>query len=182
MRVRDAAELLAKVQAEHPALKAREAAARSRDLDASKARDAQVAKERQIKAEAITAQARAAAAAKGDPVPLDLSKHLRMKAENFEKSKGHPWPVVPRGEQTFEASRRFLNGFRDADRRQLRSKGAVAQAGHVEQVLHEPIEPFGLLQRSGREGSTVIRRQPRIQVRQRAERANDAPHVARPAP
>ena len=88
-------------EAEAQAAKAREAAARSRDLDASKARDAQVAKERQIKAEAIAAQARAAAAAKGEPVPLDLSKHLRMKAENFEKSKGHPWPVVPRGEQTF---------------------------------------------------------------------------------
>jgi hypothetical protein len=88
-------------EAEAQAAKAREAAARSRDLDAAKARDAQVAKERQIKAEAIAAQARAAAAAKGDPVPLDLSKHLRMKAENFEKSKGHPWPVVPRGEQVF---------------------------------------------------------------------------------
>lgn len=88
-------------EAEVRAAKAREAEARSRDIDASKARDGQVAKERQIKAEAIAAQARAAAVAKGEPVPLDLSKHLRMKAENFEKSKGHPWPVVPRGEQVF---------------------------------------------------------------------------------
>lgn len=88
-------------EAEVQAAKAREAAARSRDLDAAKARDAQVAKERQIKAEAIAAQARAAAIAKGEPVPLDLSKHLQMKAENFASSKRHPWPVVPRGEQVF---------------------------------------------------------------------------------
>ncbi len=88
-------------EAEARQAQARELAAKARDAAATNARDAQVAKELQAKAEAVAAQAKAAAAAKGaEAAPLDLSKHLRMKAENFEKSKGHPWPVVPRGAQT----------------------------------------------------------------------------------
>jgi hypothetical protein len=91
--------------AQAQAAKALEAEARAREAKA-KAQDAAAA---QAKAEAVKAQATAAevklaavkAADATTPVPLDLSKTLGMKAENFAKSKAHPWPAVPRGEQTF---------------------------------------------------------------------------------
>jgi hypothetical protein len=90
--------------AEAKAAPAREAQAKAREAKAKIAEaEAAAAKARAIAAQAAeAAKVRVAAAAKADdPTPLDLSKHLRMKAENFAKSKGHPWPVVPTGSQTF---------------------------------------------------------------------------------
>ena len=43
----------------------------------------------------------AAIATAADPVPLDLSKFVLMKADDFAKSMRNPWPAVPRGSQTF---------------------------------------------------------------------------------
>jgi hypothetical protein len=85
---------------------AREAKAKAQNAEAAaaKARAAavQAAKEAQAKAEALAAEARAALAAKAvEATPLDLSKYLRMKAENFAKIKQYPWPAVPTGSQTF---------------------------------------------------------------------------------
>ena len=79
--------------AQAKAAEAREAEAKARDFAAARA------KEDQVKADAQAAKTRAAIAAK-DAVPLDLSKVLRMKAANFEKTTRHPWPAVPRGSQT----------------------------------------------------------------------------------
>ena len=91
--------------AQAQAAKAQEAEARAREAKA-KAQEAAAAeaKAQAIKAQAAAAEVKLAAVKATDatkPVPLDLSKTLRMKAETFDKSKQHPWPVVPRGEQTF---------------------------------------------------------------------------------
>jgi hypothetical protein len=89
--------------------KARDAEARARE---AKAR-AQEAAAAEAKARAVAAQAAAAkvpgaakvpaaaAAKEGDATPLDLTKHLHMKAENFAKIIRYPWPAVPTGAQTF---------------------------------------------------------------------------------
>ena len=85
--------------------KAREAEARAREAKA-KAQNAAAAeaKARAVVAEAAAELKKAAAAAAAKAVeatPLDLSKHLHMKAEIFEKVKKYPWPAVPTGAQTF---------------------------------------------------------------------------------
>jgi hypothetical protein len=95
--------------AQDQAAKAREAEARAREAHAKLLEaEAAAAKARAIAAQAAAAKvpaaakAPAAAAAKeGDAKPLDLSKHVRMKAENFAKVKQYPWPAVPTGAQTF---------------------------------------------------------------------------------
>jgi hypothetical protein len=89
--------------AQAQAAKAIEAEARAREAKAG----AQAAAAAEAKAQALKAQAASANLApvkdvsSAKPVPLDLSKSLHMKAENFGKSKAHPWPAVPRGSQTF---------------------------------------------------------------------------------
>jgi hypothetical protein len=89
--------------AQDQAAKAREAEARARE---TKARILE-AEEAAAKARAIAAQAASAKAAPGavakidDATPLDLSKHLHMKAENFAKITRYPWPAVPTDAQTF---------------------------------------------------------------------------------
>ncbi|HEX5105007.1 MAG TPA: hypothetical protein VFV87_14405 [Pirellulaceae bacterium] len=87
-------------QAKAPALaaeaKAREANARIAEAEAAEAQA------RAIAAEAAAAKNPPAPAADaGDATPLDLSKHLRMKAENFQKITRFPWPAVPTGSQAF---------------------------------------------------------------------------------
>ena len=83
--------------------KALDAQARVREATAR----AQAVAAAEAKAQAVKAQAAATklaavkAADAAKPFPLDLSKHLQMKAENFKKSKAHPWPAVPTGAQTF---------------------------------------------------------------------------------
>jgi hypothetical protein len=82
--------------AQAKAAEAREAAAKAQEAAAARIKEAKV------KAEALAAPARAEIAGKGTEwVPLDLSKVLGLKAENFDKSPRHPWPEVPRGSQTF---------------------------------------------------------------------------------
>src|SRR5262245_28642373 len=52
-------------------------------------------------AQTVAAPAQATNTKGADAVPLDLSKFVLMKADNFAKSTQHPWPAVPRGTQTF---------------------------------------------------------------------------------
>src|SRR5262249_5116998 len=79
-----------KAKAQEAAQAAREAAARAQEA-------AQAAREAAVKAQAAVRPA----AARGEPVTLDLSKYLVMKPEHFEKSKQYPWAVTPTGKQTF---------------------------------------------------------------------------------
>ena len=113
-----------RASAQAQAAKDREAKAKAEDAAAAQTKAVQAAKETQAKeAAARTAQARAAAAAKG-AVPLDLSKYLVLKPENFEKIKQYPWAVTPRGAQTFAGvpleiqGATILWGQRNADRGQ----------------------------------------------------------------
>jgi hypothetical protein len=81
--------------AQAKAAEAREAEAKAREAAAARIKEAQV------KADALAVKAQAAATTKpAECVTLDLSKVLRLKAENFEKSPRHPWPAVPRGSHT----------------------------------------------------------------------------------
>ena len=117
---------VSRASAQAQAAQAREAKVKAEEAAASQSKEAQAAREAAVRAqaEARSALARAAAAARGEPVTLDLSKYLAMKPEDFEKSKQYPWPVTPRGKQTFAGvpleiqGATMLWGKRNADRGQ----------------------------------------------------------------
>lgn len=80
---------------------------------------AETPKDRETKAKALDG-----AAAKGEPVTLDLTKCLVLKPEQFEKIKQFPWAVTPIGKHTFAGvpleiqGATILWGQRNADRGQ----------------------------------------------------------------
>jgi hypothetical protein len=109
-----------RASAQAQAAKDREAKARAQEAAAAQAKEAAV------KAQAAReTTARAAAAAKdAKPVPLELTKYLVLKPEQFAKIKQFPWAVTPLGKQTFAGvpleiqGATILWGQRNADRGQ----------------------------------------------------------------
>jgi hypothetical protein len=110
-----------RASAQDAAAKAREANAKAQAAAAAEAKAVQVAKE--AEAEAGIRAAKEQAATK-DVVPLDLTKYLVMKPEQFAKSKTYPWAVTPVGKHTFAGvpveiqGATILWGKRNADRGQ----------------------------------------------------------------
>lgn len=116
---------LVAAQASRASAQAQAEKVKAQEAVASQSKDAQAAKEAEAKEAAARAtKDRAAAAAKGEPVMLDLSKYVVMKPENYEKIKQYPWAVTPRGRQTFAGvpleiqGATILWGQRNADRGQ----------------------------------------------------------------
>lgn len=95
---------VSRASAQAQAAKAREAEAQAREAKA-KAQDAAArAAASAIQAKEVAAKkaaVRAASAANGEPVALDLTKYLVLKPEQFQKIKQYPWAVTPLGKQTF---------------------------------------------------------------------------------
>jgi hypothetical protein len=109
-----------RASAQVQAAKDREAKAKAQEAAAAQANEAAV------KAQAAKeAAARVATAAKdAKPVPLNLTKYLVLKPEQFERIKQYPWAVTPLGKQTFAGvplqiqGATILWGKRNADRGQ----------------------------------------------------------------
>jgi hypothetical protein len=110
----------AQAAAQAAAAKDREARAKAQEAAAAQAKAAQAAKE----AAARAALDKKPAVAAKDVVPLDLTKYLALKPEQFEKIKQYPWAATPVGKHTFAGvpleiqGATILWGKRNADRGQ----------------------------------------------------------------